>query len=56
MTNPVAYRTFAGLLCAGVLLLCALPVRSAQTVGPVTDEIGVIRIPRARLSRWMATG
>lgn len=29
------------------LLLLAQPVPAAQTIGPVTDEIGVIRIPKA---------
>jgi branched-chain amino acid transport system substrate-binding protein len=45
MTTHAAHRTFAGLF-GFVLLLCAPLAHSAQTVGPVTDEIGVIKIPK----------
>lgn len=60
MMNHTAYRTIARLLFAGVLLLCTLPVRSAQTIGPVTDEIGVFKIPKGAPIQvggyWVLTG
>ena len=40
------HRRIKLLLLAGCLLAPALPARAAQTVGPVTDDIGVIRIPK----------
>ncbi len=39
-------RRHMKLLLAGVLLIPAIPVQAAQTVGPVTDDIGVIRVPK----------
>ncbi|WP_428486502.1 branched-chain amino acid ABC transporter substrate-binding protein [Rhodopila sp.] len=33
-------------LAAVLQLLCVTPVPAAQTVGPVTDDLGVIRIPK----------
>jgi len=46
MFVPFAPR-FAGLAAiTALVLLTSHPIQAAQTVGPVTDDIGVIRIPK----------
>ncbi len=39
-------RGLAGLAAAAVITLCSGAVQAAQTLGPVTDPIGVVRVPK----------
>jgi hypothetical protein len=38
-------RCLARTVLVGLVLVLAHPLYAAQTVGPVTDDIGVIKIP-----------
>jgi hypothetical protein len=45
MTAAMLRRCLARTVSVGLVLLLAHPLCAAQTVGPVTDDIGVIKIP-----------
>ena len=46
MSFPLVYRCLARAIVVGLVLLLSHPLYAAQTVGPVTDDIGVIKIPK----------
>lgn len=46
MVTVTSYRCLIQVLVVGLLLLAAGPTHAAQTLGPVTDDIGVIKIPK----------
>jgi branched-chain amino acid transport system substrate-binding protein len=46
MTVAMLGRCLARTVFVGLVLLLAHPLYAAQTIGPVTDDIGVIKIPK----------